>query len=663
MILKFKHKLRALILILILISSYCYGLTDQQIKNVQQTIDLLQQKNYQDYLIVKNENNITDQKTKTYINYKEISLHPDKFSQQQIQQFFKAHKDEYWASELCDDLAIYYAKTKNWKMFEKYYDGDLQTVGQCWVADNQSKVDKNKAIKDFAKYWQKNKFNAPECVGLDKDIKKYTPKEKQCILDKAHNLALSNDFNDSSKLLAKYVKQDQEYANYINQWKYVTYNLSVNNLDGFIKKYHEYPKFTDVILDIASDNVKIDALKYAKVWQKLRYRKLLSYQVQQQIDEKIGVALAQNHDSNAKQWLWKIDKKHISKVAEDWILRVDLYNSNYSGYIEDYLNSSKQVQQEKVWKYWLAYSYQKIGMPDKAQPIYIELAKIPYNYYSYLSADALGINYSYGDNNFSGISYSEIQKLESDENVKHAIELHKMGQFKDSVKLWKWIVRKKFSDGYRNEIPLLAQLAWLYEMYYQAIFSMHVMGLDNHVHLLYPDAFDEIVQEQSSKYDLKQALIYSIMRKESLFEIEAKSYVGAKGLMQVTVPTVNFISDKYRLGYNINNSSDEIFDPYINIKIGSANLDFLDSLFKSNLVLAIAAYNAGPGNVNKWLSDKQIPVKQWIENIPFGETRHYVRKVLVNMIVYNNVILKDNKKLRLSDLLNTNVSNEFDFRK
>ena len=661
MIFKFKHKLGALILILI--SSYCYGLTDLQIKNVQQTIDLLQQKNYQDYLIVKNENNITDQKTKTYLNYKEISLHPDKFSQQQIQQFFKAHKDEYWASELCDDLAIYYAKTKNWKMFEKYYDGDLQTVGQCWVADNQSKVDKNKAIKDFAKYWQKNKFNAPECVGLDKDVKKYTPKEKRCILEKAHNLALNNDFNDSSKILSKYVKQDQEYANYINQWKYVTYNLSVNNLDSFIKKYHEYPKFTDVILDIASDNVKIDVLKYAKVWQKLRYRKLLSYQVQQQIDEKIGVALAQNHDSNAKQWLWKIDKKHISKVAEDWILRIDLYNSNYSGYIEDYLNSSKQVQQEKVWKYWLAYSYQKIGMPNKAQPIYIELARIPYNYYSYLSADALGINYSYGNNNSSGISYSEIQNLESDPDIKQAIELHKMGQFKDSVKLWKWVVRKKFSDGYRNEIPLLAQLAWLYEMYYQAIFSMHVMGLNNHVHLLYPDAFDEIVQEQSNKYDLKQALIYSIMRKESLFEIEAKSYVGARGLMQVTIPTVNFISDKYRLGYNINNSSDEILDPYINIKIGSANLDFLDSLFKSNLVLAIAAYNAEPGNVNKWLTDKQIPVKQWIENVPFGETRHYVRKVLVNMIVYNNVILKDNKKLRLSDLLNTNVSNEFDFRK
>ena len=56
-------------------------------------------------------------------------------------------------------------------MFEKYYDGDLQNVGHCWVAYNQNNINKKKAIKHFAKYWQKNKFNAPECVGLEKDVK------------------------------------------------------------------------------------------------------------------------------------------------------------------------------------------------------------------------------------------------------------------------------------------------------------------------------------------------------------------------------------------------------------------------------------------------------------------------------------------------------------
>lgn len=60
-------------------------------------------------------------------------------------------------------------------------------------------------------------------------------------------------------------------------------------------------------------------------------------------------------------------------------------------------------------------------------------------------------------------------------------------------------------------------------------------------------------------------------------------------------------------------------------------------------MLGIAAYNAGPGNVAKWLNENEVPAAIWIENIPFGQTRHYVRKVLMYMIVYNNFVFKDKK--------------------
>jgi soluble lytic murein transglycosylase len=65
--------------------------------------------------------------------------------------------------------------------------------------------------------------------------------------------------------------------------------------------------------------------------------------------------------------------------------------------------------------------------------------------------------------------------------------------------------------------------------------------------------------------------------------------------------------------------------------------------------------------VAKWLTKQEIPVKQWIENIPFGETRHYVRSVLVNMIVYNDFVLKDSK-LKISDLLSGSVSDKMSFK-
>ena len=91
-------------------------------------------------------------------------------------------------------------------------------------------------------------------------------------------------------------------------------------------------------------------------------------------------------------------------------------------------------------------------------------------------------------------------------------------------------------------------------------------------------------------------------------------------------------------------------------------MDFLAGLFKDNIVLSIAAYNAGPGNVAKWLTDKEVPAKQWIENVPFVETRNYLRHVLSNMVVYDNLVLK-NDNVRLSDLLQTKLSDKFSFKK
>ncbi|ASG68456.1 hypothetical protein fh0823_14730 [Francisella halioticida] len=180
-----------------------------------------------------------------------------------------------------------------------------------------------------------------------------------------------------------------------------------------------------------------------------------------------------------------------------------------------------------------------------------------------------------------------------------------------------------------------------------------------YIELLFPNPFIELVSEQSKKYDLEESLIFAIMRRESLFYREVSLSVGAKGLMQVTNSTADFIAKRYKLTQF---EERQIYNSTVNIKVGSANLDFLADLFKNNLILSIAAYNAGLGNVAKWLTNKDIPAKQWVENIPFVETRNYVRHVLVNMVVYDNLVLK-NDHVRLSDLLQTKLSNKLSFKK
>lgn len=641
------------------ISFFCilsYGLTDKQIDSVKKQLEQLQLKQKNNYLQATP--NLKTINLDNYLKYKQISQNPEIFTQEQITNYINSHQNEYWASALCDELAIHYAKNKNWEMFKKFYDGNLETDGKCWIAqNNQDEKFRQKAIIDFTKFWQDETPSAYECTDIQTYWKDYPNKGKDCVVEKAYTLAFSNSFDHALALLDKHVKQ-QSYNDYINAWKEVTDNPQ--NLDNFIAKYHNYPKFDEVLIDISDDLTKNNPQKYAKIWQGLKNTKYLDTKLYNQAMLPIAISLAKNHDATSEQWFLKIDSKYYTNDAWQWLLRADLYNSDYNNYIRTYQKLPENLQKEDVWRYWLAYSYAKNGYKSKANTIYQELAdKKGFDYYVLLSADALGQSYDLGSKNAIEISKSKYAELLKDHNTYQAIALYKAKQYKDSTRLWRWIIRQKFDSKDRFQIYDLAELASYNEMHYQAIFAMGMLGIKSRLELLFPNPFTDLINEQSKKYDLEESLIFAIMRRESLFYRDASSSVGAKGLMQVTDSTANFIAKRYKL---TNFEEQQIYNSTINIKVGSANLDFLAGLFKNNIVLSIAAYNAGPGNVANWLTNREIPAKQWIENIPFVETRNYVRHVLVNMVVYDNLVLKDNN-IRLSDLLQTKLSNKLSFKK
>jgi soluble lytic murein transglycosylase len=134
-------------------------------------------------------------------------------------------------------------------------------------------------------------------------------------------------------------------------------------------------------------------------------------------------------------------------------------------------------------------------------------------------------------------------------------------------------------------------------------------------------------------------LVYSIIRQESGFYSSAISRTGALGLMQVMPATAKQVASDLGIKYNKKRlSSDEIY----NIKIGSFYLNKLLKKFKGSIVLSTAAYNAGPGTINRWLKNYGDPRKFgvdpliWIEMIPYYETRNYVKRVLSNDLIYRH---------------------------
>lgn len=151
---------------------------------------------------------------------------------------------------------------------------------------------------------------------------------------------------------------------------------------------------------------------------------------------------------------------------------------------------------------------------------------------------------------------------------------------------------------------------------------------------LYPKKYIEYVEKYSQEYELDSLLVYSIIKAESNFNENATSNSNAIGLMQVMLSTAQEIGDKLAIQEI---TEEELYNPEVNIQIGITYLKILLEKYE-NYNLAIIAYNAGMGNVDKWLEEGIINENgENIENIPFPETKNYVKKIKQNYKIYQEI--------------------------
>ena len=151
-------------------------------------------------------------------------------------------------------------------------------------------------------------------------------------------------------------------------------------------------------------------------------------------------------------------------------------------------------------------------------------------------------------------------------------------------------------------------------------------------HHKYPLAFKEIVNKNSQQYNVDKNLIFALMREESLFDSNAVSWVGAKGLMQLMDKT------KKSLEKDMGIKSGNVYKPNVNIRLGTFYLSKLMKDFDNDLIRVIASYNAGPHNIKKW--NKRFDGydnDEFVESIPFKETHGYVKRVLRSYFKYNEL--------------------------
>ena len=298
---------------------------------------------------------------------------------------------------------------------------------------------------------------------------------------------------------------------------------------------------------------------------------------------------------------------------------------------EEYFPSLKNSQDAARISYWYAKALFNERKTQKAkEAFYRTIDDYPLSFYAFLSARQLKISKSKKIISKKSITSYNINSINKDLFKNSTLLL--LADYDD----WQTIEDLKINNEYikswilnkKEQYPLSISTAKNeYEKQEKTSFN------DWQLKLMYPINFEDIINEQSKVYKRSPYLFLSLVREESHFNKLAKSSVGALGLSQIMPATANFITKSQV-------SKNELFDEEKNIKIGLKYFTYLVDYFNGNEFLAILSYNAGPGNINKWLKTRVNDtgeIDMFIENVPFLETKNYIKKILSSYWVYMNV--------------------------
>ncbi|MGL6109128.1 MAG: transglycosylase SLT domain-containing protein, partial [Rubrivivax sp.] len=211
-----------------------------------------------------------------------------------------------------------------------------------------------------------------------------------------------------------------------------------------------------------------------------------------------------------------------------------------------------------------------------------------------------------------------------------ALLLIGIGLRNEGVREWNFTLRG-LGD---RDLLAAAQLACDREVWDRCINTSDRTRVEVDMAQRFPMPYRKDVVAQAREIGLDPAYIYGLIRQESRFITDARSHVGASGLMQIMPATARWTAKKIGLDYK----PEMIADRDVNLKLGTAYLKLVLDDFQGSQALAAAAYNAGPGRPRRWREGAQVEPAAWAENIPFAETRDYVKKVLSNSVYYSAML-------------------------
>jgi soluble lytic murein transglycosylase len=306
---------------------------------------------------------------------------------------------------------------------------------------------------------------------------------------------------------------------------------------------------------------------------------------------------------------------------------------------------SDEARADPSWVYWKARALMARGGDDRkaeATKLLQSIASVR-GFYEQLALEELGQKIAVPIKP-APLTPEEREAARLNPGFNRALYAIALGIRPEGVREWNYTANLHKAGGLgERELYAAAQFACEREVWDRCINTSERMKTDYDVDQRFPLPFREAVVKRSREINLDPAYVYGLIRQESRFITDARSGVGASGLMQVMPATARWTARK--LGMQ-NFSADQLTDRDVNIAIGTGYLKLVLDDFDGSMPLAAAAYNAGPSRPRNWRNGPMLDAAAWAENVPFGETRDYVKKVLANTTMYAAILTGEPQSLK-----------------
>lgn len=572
----------------------------------------------------------------SYVDYYRLRARLVKVSNAEFREFLSKYEGSAIADRLRNDWLLMLGRRGEWELFDEQY--PLFVVAD----DNQLRCYAvlSKALKQTKEQAKGEQKLASEARNLLNNPRDYG---EGCYAMVSY---LSNNGQFSQNDLWAQVRMAAENgATPLAQRLGKLLNVSEKQLSDAIEKPAAYLKKSPDSGRTAHELYLIALGRLAKTDHDQAAATLNKYAGQFSDNEKalgwaqIALQTALRLEPEALGYWQKADGAPLSLEAYQWRTRTALREGDWK-LVKSSINSMPpSLKNDPAWVYWYGRALKAEGRNDEARTQFSSITD-QLQFYGQLALEEQGQKIGV-PGTVKPVTPEELAPMEKNPNLQRALKFYAMNLRFEGTREWNWELRKMNERQHLAAAELARQNNLLDRMVNTSDRTKGELDFSQR----YPTPFNESMYKTTRALGLDMAWVYGLIRQESRFVMNAKSHVGASGLMQLMPATARYVAKKIGLG---NFVPAQVNDVETNIALGTNYLNMVLTDLGGSQALASAAYNAGPGRPRAWRSKLSRPVEGAIfaETIPFNETRGYVKNVLSNATYYAALFEKKPQSLK-----------------